>query len=97
MKFLKNMDLGTGLAIGLGTAILAPVVLPVMVAAVKPLIKGGMKLGFVLYEKSKVTVEEAKEVWEDLAAEAKAELETAEKAKVEELPDKKAKPAKTGS
>ena len=97
MKFLKGMDLGTGLAIGIGTAILAPVVLPVLASAVKPVIKGGMKLGIILFEKSKVAAEEAKETWEDLAAEARSELQESEKSKVAALPEKKGRTAKATS
>ncbi len=64
----------TGLAIGIGAAILAPVVVPLAAALVKPLLKSTIKGGFILYEKGQEMVAEAGEVVEDLVAEAKAEL-----------------------
>ena len=64
----------TGLAIGIGAAILAPVVIPLAAGIVKPLLKGTIKGGIILYEKGQEMVAEAGEVVEDLVAEAKAEL-----------------------
>jgi len=43
----------TGLAIGIGAAVLAPTVLPVLVGAAKPLVKAAIKGGIILYEKGK--------------------------------------------
>ncbi|NTV42737.1 MAG: DUF5132 domain-containing protein [Syntrophobacteraceae bacterium] len=75
MAILDNgFKLGTGLAIGIGAIILAPVVIPAVAAIVKPLLKAGIKGGLVLYDKSIVAIAEAKEVIEDLAAEARAEV-----------------------
>jgi hypothetical protein len=67
-------NLLTGLAIGIGAAILAPVVIPLAAAIVKPLAKAGIKGGLTLYERGKETVAEVGEVVEDLVAEARAEL-----------------------
>ncbi|RJR22806.1 MAG: DUF5132 domain-containing protein [Nitrospiraceae bacterium] len=64
----------TGLAIGLGAAILAPAVLPALAGAAKPLLKAAIKGGLVLYEKGKETFAELSEVTEDIIAEAKAEM-----------------------
>lgn len=64
----------TGLAIGIGASILAPLVIPLAAAVVKPLLKATIKGGILLYEKGQEAVAEAGEVIEDLAAEAKAEL-----------------------
>lgn len=64
----------TGLAIGVGTAILAPVVIPMIAGIAKPLAKAAIKGGIMLYEKNKELIAEATEVVEDLVAEAKAEL-----------------------
>jgi hypothetical protein len=66
----------SGLAIGVGTAILAPVIIPVLASIVKPLTKAAIKGGIALYDKNKEIIAEAKEVIEDLVAEAKAELES---------------------
>lgn len=70
----------TGLAVGVGAAILAPVLVPVLVSVGKPLAKSLIKSGMLLYEKSRETAAELGEVFEDLVAEAKVELEGAEAA-----------------
>jgi hypothetical protein len=64
----------TGLAIGIGAAILAPAIIPVVAGIAKPLVKAAIKGGVVLYDKGKETFAETKEIIEDLVAEAKAEL-----------------------
>jgi hypothetical protein len=60
--------------------VLAPVVAPVIAAGAKPVIKTLIKTGILAYEKSKEAFAEAGEAFEDLVAEAAAELDTAEKA-----------------
>jgi len=64
-----------GLAVGVGVAILAPVVVPILASVGKPLAKSMIKSGMLLYEKSRETAAELGEVFEDLVAEAKVELE----------------------
>jgi Protein of unknown function (DUF5132) len=80
----------TGLAIGIGAAILAPVVIPAVAAMAKPLTKAAIKGGVLLYERGKEVVAEAGEMMEDLMAEAKAEIAEAhnEAASVVEPPSK---------
>lgn len=72
----KNHPIPT-LAIGVGVAILAPTVLPLM----KPLAKAAIKSGVNLYQKTKGAIAETGEVIGDIVAEAKAEaaLEQAQK------------------
>jgi Protein of unknown function (DUF5132) len=70
----------TGLAIGIGAAVLAPVVIPVAAQILKPLAKAAIKGGIVLYEKGKETFAEMGEVAEDIIAEAKAEMASAREA-----------------
>jgi hypothetical protein len=80
MGLLDNVVKGSvlsGLAIGIGAAVLAPVVLPVLVGVAKPLTKAAMKSGIMLYNKGKEVIAEVGEVTEDLWAEAKTEAETA--------------------
>jgi hypothetical protein len=72
--FDNGIKLGTVLALGLGAIILGPVAVPVVAAVVKPLVKGGIKGGMMLYVKAQETLAETREVLEDLAAEAQAEL-----------------------
>lgn len=67
----------TGLAVGVGVAILAPVVVPILASVGKPLAKSMIKSGMLLYEKGRETAAELGEVFEDLVAEAKVELEGA--------------------
>lgn len=64
----------SGLAIGIGAAVLAPTVLPILVGAAKPLLKAAIKGGIVLYDRGKESFAEVGEVVEDLVAEVKAEL-----------------------
>jgi hypothetical protein len=72
--FDNGFRVSTGLVIGIGAVILAPVIMPVLAAAAKPLIKAGLKGGVLLYEKGQEMIAEAQELFEDLAAEVKAEL-----------------------
>ncbi len=65
----------TGLAIGIGAAMLAPKILPIVAEAVKPLAKGVIKGGILAFEKGKEAVAEFTEATEDIVAEVKAELE----------------------
>jgi len=74
MKIFKNMDWGTGLLIGLGVALVAPVVLPALGGMLRTMAKSAIKGGLILSEKGKAMVAEAKESMGDLAAEAKAEI-----------------------
>jgi hypothetical protein len=67
----------TGLAIGVGAAILAPVVVPIVAGIARPLAKSAIKTGIILYEKGRETGAELMEVMEDLVAETRAELEAA--------------------
>lgn len=64
----------TGLAIGIGSAVLAPVLVPVLASVAKPLTKAAIKGGLILFEKGKEVAAETREVLEDLVAEAKSEL-----------------------
>jgi len=67
-------NLWTGLGIGLGATILAPAVVPLVGAVVRPLAKAAIKGGLIVYEMGRETVAEVREMTEDLAAEAQAEL-----------------------
>jgi hypothetical protein len=64
----------TGLAIGVGAALLVPAVMPLLVGVVRPIAKAAIKSGFILYEWGREYVAEAGELASDLVAEAKAEL-----------------------
>jgi hypothetical protein len=64
-----------GLAIGIGSAVLGPVLIPILSRTAKPLAKAAIKGGLVMYEKGKEKLAEAQEVVEDLLAEAHSELD----------------------
>jgi uncharacterized protein DUF5132 len=70
----KGGNVVTGLAIGIGAAVLGPVVLPILAGAAKPLAKAVIKGGLALCAKGKESAAEFGEVFEDIVAEAKAEL-----------------------
>lgn len=68
-------DLGIpGIAAGVGAVVLAPVLIPAVAKASKPVAKALIKGGIIAYEKSKSAIAETGEVLEDLVAEAKVEL-----------------------
>jgi hypothetical protein len=72
---VKGVEAGPlGIAAGVGAAILAPIVIPALAGAAKPLAKAAIKEGILLSEKGKEFFAEATEVFEDIVAEAKAEL-----------------------
>lgn len=72
---LIKSESAKGAAIGVGIALLAPVVLPVVAAAARPLARAAVKTGLLLYEKGRETAAELGEVVDDLVAEARAEIE----------------------
>lgn len=79
MKFLgSNLRMGTGLAVGAGVILLTPIVFPMVGTLLKSLTKAGIKGGMIVAEKTKITLAEARETLEDLAAEARAELAESE-------------------
>ena len=68
-------DLGIpGIAAGVGAVVLAPVLIPAVAKASKPVAKALIKGGIIAYKKSRSAIAESGEVLEDLLAEVKAEL-----------------------
>jgi hypothetical protein len=63
-----------GVIAGIGAVLLAPVIIPVVAGIGKPVAKSIIKGSMVAYEKSKGAFAELGETWEDIVAEAKAEL-----------------------
>jgi hypothetical protein len=63
-----------GIIAGIGAVLLAPVLIPVVTGIGKPIAKSIIKGGIVAYEKSRGAFAELGETWEDILAEAKAEL-----------------------
>lgn len=71
---LLKRNVITGLAIGVGVAVLGPILLPPLARAAKPAAKAAIKSGLLMVEKGRETLAELGEMTEDLVAEAKAEL-----------------------
>ena len=62
--------------VGIGAALLAPVVFPALGSGLRPLAKSVVKGGIVIYDKTSELLAEAGEQMSDLVAEARAEIET---------------------
>jgi hypothetical protein len=71
--YAPKANIWTGVAIGVGLLV-APVVIPMIATAVRPLFKAALKGGFLLFEKGSEVVAEIMEVGEDLVEEVKAEV-----------------------
>ncbi len=71
---VRNDDLVKGVAIGIGAALLVPVVITALVPIIKPIARSVFKAGLVVYEKGRETYEEMGEAVEDLVAEVEDEL-----------------------
>ena len=71
--FVEDFGL-PGIAIGVGAILLAPILGPGLAKVGKPIAKSALKGTIVVYEKTKGVLAEAKEAFEDLVAESKAEL-----------------------
>jgi len=67
----RGGNMVTGLAIGIGFALLAPVVKPF----VRPLAKTAIKAGLAAYDQGRVAVAELTEHAGDIVAEARSEME----------------------
>ena len=72
--FDNEFKMGGSLVVGAGVMFLAPIVVPVLASALKPIAKAAIKGGLLAYGKVKESVAETMETVEDLAVEAKAEL-----------------------
>jgi hypothetical protein len=80
--FDNGFKLGGSIAVGAGVMILAPIVVPIVASALRPVVKAAIKGGMIAYGKMKETAAETAETIEDLAAEAKSELGASSAAKV---------------
>lgn len=70
-----NQDTAKGLAIGIGATVLAPVAASLASGFGRPVARAAIKSGIILYDRGRETVAEVGEVWDDLVAEARYELE----------------------
>ncbi|BAY37381.1 hypothetical protein NIES2111_17180 [Nostoc sp. NIES-2111] len=76
VKILPDLgDLAEGLGVtGIVGIILIPVFLPVIGGVGRPIAKAIVKSGIAFYEKNKGAIGELRENWEDIIAEARAEV-----------------------
>ena len=68
---LKGGNIVTGLAIGVGFALLAPVIKPM----VRPIAKSAIKAGLAAYDQGRVALAELSEQTGDVVAEARSEMD----------------------
>ena len=73
---LIEAELIPGMLIGVG-AMLAPNLLNRLGAGLRPLVKGAVRAGYTVVEKTKETLAEAGEQYQDIVAEVKSEQDTA--------------------
>ncbi|MEN8165988.1 MAG: DUF5132 domain-containing protein [Pseudomonadota bacterium] len=71
---VRNDDLLKGLAIGVGAAVLVPVVISALLPIVKPLARSALKMGVHAYERGREALEELGETVEDVVAEVEEEM-----------------------
>ncbi|MGY6278085.1 DUF5132 domain-containing protein [Methylomonas sp. MgM2] len=79
-----------GVAIGLGAAALATVIvpaLPALVRATKPTARAALKSGLILLERGREVMAEASEELDDMMAEVKSELQKERQAQQSEFSD----------
>lgn len=74
MNLLKSRSMASGIAMGVGFFVLAPVAARVLSGAGRPLLKETMKGGMYLYQQGRTMLAEARETLEDISAEARAEM-----------------------
>lgn len=72
-------NLTGGPAIGVGSAVLAPIVIPLLASVVKPPATSAIKGGYLVLEKGKEMAAETQEVLKDVVAEAKSEITKAQR------------------
>jgi hypothetical protein len=80
--FRNGFGLGgtvTAIAIGAGAVLLAPVLLSMVASVLKPVAKAAIKGGILAYENAKIAIAETKETLEDITAESRAEISSAQK------------------
>lgn len=71
---VRNDDLVKGVAIGVGAALLVPVVITALVPVIKPIARSIFKAGLTVYETGRERVEQMGEAVEDMVAEVEEEL-----------------------
>jgi len=68
-------NLGAGLAVGVGVAVVGPLLTPVIGAALRPAAKAVIKAGLLAYDVGRQGVAQVNEMSGDIVAEARSELD----------------------
>lgn len=79
--FDNGMKLGTGVVVGIGALLLAPVIIPALGAVIRPMARAAIKGGLMVVERTRELAAEAAETISDMKAEAEAELAAEREAK----------------
>lgn len=74
----------SNLLVGAAAVVLAPIVVPVVLAGIRPLAKTAIKGGIVVYDKVGEMVSEAGEGMSDMVAEARSEMAASAAARAED-------------
>jgi hypothetical protein len=70
-------NVGTGLAVGLGVAVLGPLLRPLVAGVVRPAAKMAIKGGIYAYDRGREMVAQLNEATGDIVAEARSDTGTA--------------------
>jgi hypothetical protein len=80
MAFFENMlkgNIGSGLAVGLGVAVVGPLLVPVLGGVLRPLAKTAIKGGLLAFDAGRESFAWLNEATGDMVAEARTEMEQA--------------------
>jgi len=85
---IRSDDLMKGVAIGLGVAVLTPMIIAALTPVAKPIVRSALKAGIRSYEKGRESLELFNEAVDDIMAEVEEEMTAApaEEAVVKEEP-----------
>ena len=95
---MKHKDLAKGVAIGIGVAVMTPLVIAALAPVVKPVARSALKAGVRIYEKGREQLEVINETLEDVTAEVEEEMMDARNNEEPEIVENPAEdPGKTES
>jgi hypothetical protein len=79
MSFVEDMfkgNIGTGLAVGVGVAVVGPLLTPVLGSVLRPVGKAALKAGMLAVDAGREGLERINEMSGDIIAEARSELDS---------------------
>lgn len=79
----KGGNIITGLAVGIGTAVLLPAVVPAVSTLLRPAAKAAIKGGILAYDRGRQAMAQMSEMASDMVAEARADAQHTEAATAE--------------